>query len=201
MDHQPEEDVGTAFRQIASESEHDGDLERVKARANRYRRQRLRVGAGVLTTTLVVAAAALVLTRFDRGATGDESNQGKAVAAAQCAVVNDGTPTFPQFGEDETPHGTSGAQVSVAGSGFYAPASRVRVVWNSGIQGPGNDAPGQQNGPTQTVAEGDLVSGCEFNVTFSIPDVPMGEYPIMVEVYDPTSEFSVSSEFSFEVTG
>jgi hypothetical protein len=29
----------------------------------------------------------------------------------------------------------------------------------------------------------------------------MGEYPIMVEVYDPTSEFSVSSEFSFEVTG
>lgn len=196
-----EEDLREAFQGIASASSRQGDLDRVRIRANRYRRNRLGLVAGVLITILAVGLAGILLPRSGRSASDEGSNPSRAVAAAECAVLNEGVPTFTQFPEGVTPHGSVDTEIILAGSGFYGPASSVRVVWNAGIQGVGNNAPDVQAGPTQVVAEGDLTSGCEFTVSFTVPDVPVGKYPVKVEVYDPASKFSISSEFTFEVTG
>jgi hypothetical protein len=190
------EEVREALEAIGSQLNQDGDLRRVEGRSRRHRRHR--VGAvGSVPIVVLASLSAFILLR-----SGQPSREGaprRAVAGAECDIANDGVPTFPQFHEDEIPSGAPGSSIVVTGSGFYVPATQVEVVWNSGALGVDN-APETEEGTTITLASGSLLSGCEFRMKFLVPTVPAGRYPILVRLFDPESEFSVMSEFSFDVT-
>jgi len=191
-----DEEVREALEKLGSELSEDGDLPRVEDRSRRYRRRRAGAVGTVAAVVLASLSGAILL---QSGQPSPEKVPRRAVAGAECDIANDGVPTFPQFHEDEIPSGGPGTSIVVAGSGFYAPATEVEVVWNSGALGVDN-APESEEGPTSTLASGSLQSGCEFRLTFLVPTVPPGRYPILVRLFDPGSDFSVMSEFSFDVT-
>lgn len=197
MSRSSEEDVKRGLRELGGPLAHEGNLQRVLGRAGAYRRRRVGSIGGAFV--VLIAVVGLIALRADPPTEAALRDDDRAVAGVECVAVNDGVPTFPQFSEDETPHGAPGASIAVAGSGFFDPATRVEVVWNAGAPGVDN-GPSEQPSRSNTVAEGELQFGCEFDLTFTVPDVPEGRYPVLVRVYDPSSMFSISSELTFEVT-
>lgn len=188
-----EDDLKLGLAALGNEVRVQGDLERVRHRA-------ARIGHRQTIRYVVVAVAVLVAATTGAFALrGDGTTAERAIAGAECDVVNDGVPTFPQFAEGETPHGRPGDRIDVSGSGFYAPAKRVDVLWNE-MQDGLSDGPAKRPGPSFRAARGDVEFGCRFQVDFAVPDVAPGEYSVIVRVYDPESRFAVASESAFAVT-
>lgn len=194
-----EEDVRRGLQELGDPLAQEGNLQRVLGRARGYRRRRVGSISGAFAVVLI-SVVGLIALRGDPPTGAAPRDDDRAVAGADCVAINDGVPTFPQFSEDETPHGAAGDSIAVSGSGFFDPATRVEVVWNAGAPGVYN-GPSEQSSRSYTAAEGELQFGCEFDLAFTVPDVPEGRYPVLVRVYDPSSMFSVSNELTFEVTG
>ncbi len=199
MSDQNEEQLRRSLRELGHEEVLSGDVGDVVVRGRAIRRAR-RLVAGGVGASMVIVGVWLGVTALDLG---DGTPPRRVVAGAECEVVNDGVPVFPQFHEDETPHGVPGDRIVIEGHGFYAPASKVEVLWNEDVPGltdPDQPADGKGTGSTLQIATGDLENHCSFRVEFPVPDVPAGTYPLNVRIYDPASPYYISSEFSFQVT-
>jgi hypothetical protein len=108
--------------------------------------------------------------------------------SADCQVLNEGVPFFPQFGEDEQPRGAAGERFQILAAGMYAPAQRAELLWE--------DSTGASRQPP--IAE--IAAGCYFSLEFTVPEVEPGRYRIVIRSYDPDSDYAITSAHSFRVT-
>lgn len=107
---------------------------------------------------------------------------------ADCQVLNEGVPFFPQFGEDDQPSGAAGERFQILAAGTYAPAQRAELLWE--------DSTGASRQPP--IAE--IAAGCYFSLDFTVPQVEPGRYRIVIRSYDPDSAYAIASAHSFRVT-
>ena len=194
-----EEQLKGSLHELGSEETRQGGYDDVVARGRAIGRTR-RLAAGAVSASLILALGAWL--GVEVLGTGDGAPPHRLVAGAECEVVNDVVPVFPQFSEDDTPYAAPGNVIVIEGDGLYAPASRVDVLWNENGSGASDpDQPKDGASSASRIATGDLENHCSFRVEFSVPDVPAGTYPLTIRVHDPQSNYEITSEFGFRVTG
>jgi hypothetical protein len=108
-----------------------------------------------------------------------------------------------QFGATS---GASGDTVTVTGTlpwpplnegGQYVPLDTVEVWWNDGLSDSGLSPP---QGPQERLASRPVNGSCQYSLSFRIPDVPPGTYPLTVREYGGGG-FSWAGATDFRVTG
>jgi hypothetical protein len=112
----------------------------------------------------------------------------RETSTAECQVLNEGVPFFPQFGEHDQPRGAAGERFEILGAGIYAPARRAELLWE---------------GPTGTIKQppiAEIAAGCYFSLAFTVPEFEPGTYRVVIRSWDPDSAYAIASAHSFRVT-
>ena len=66
--------------------------------------------------------------------------------------------------------------------GLYVPDQKVEVWWNDDTLPPGARL-ATPNGPPMQLASQDVTSTCSYSMTFTVPNLPPGTYPLSVRAY------------------
>lgn len=135
--------------------------------------------AGVLVVAVRLLALVLLVSCTSNSQPGTSvasatSTSSVAGANENCEVLNEGRPVLRNREGEQISSAESGETVVVTGNGFYSPATRVAVYWDSADSPP--------------LVEGDIVRGCQFSVEFTVP-VEAGRHQVIHRAFDPESSY------------